>query len=94
MGWTALAAAAVAVAYETGKTGKGATVAAPAPAPATQATSAPDTSTVRAQQAGTGQAGGQAGVAQTFLTGPGGVDPSLLQLGKNTLLGGSTTTGG
>lgn len=31
---------------------------------------------------------GKAGQSGTMLTGPGGVDPSLLKLGKNTLLGG------
>jgi hypothetical protein len=56
--------------------------------PPPQASKAPDASTVAAGQAGTGQAGGAPGVAQTFLTGPGGIDPSLLQLGKQTLLGG------
>lgn len=33
-------------------------------------------------------AGGKGGQASTMLTGPAGVDPSLLQLGKTTLLGG------
>lgn len=31
---------------------------------------------------------GKAGASGTMLTGPGGVDPSALQLGKSTLLGG------
>lgn len=65
--------------------------------PASQAAKMPDAGSVRAQQTGTQQAGGSPGVAQTFLTGSGGIDPSLLQLGKTTLLGGGTaasTTGG
>lgn len=57
--------------------------------PATpQAGKVPDANTDLSKEAGTGQAGGNPGVAQTFLTGPGGVDPSLLNLGKSTLLGG------
>lgn len=63
------------------------TAAAP-PTPSAQAPKAPDVATIAAGQAGQGQAGGAPGVAQTFLTGPGGIDPSLLQLGKTTLLGG------
>lgn len=35
---------------------------------------------------GNQQAGG-AGISSTMLTGPSGVDPNILQLGKNTLLG-------
>lgn len=64
--------------------------------PKEQGEKAPDAGAVRAQQTGTGQAGGSPGVAQTFLTGSGGIDPSLLQLGKSTLLGGGTpvSTGG
>jgi hypothetical protein len=44
----------------------------------------PDTGAIMdaAMQAGKGGAG------STMLTGPGGIDPSALQLGKNTLLGG------
>ena len=53
-----------------------------------QASQVPDANTAVKGQAGPGQAGGSPGVAQTFLTGPGGVDPSLLNLGKSTLLGG------
>lgn len=53
-----------------------------------QATKAPDAQGVAGQMAGTGQAGGTPGVAQTFLTGATGVDPDMLKLGKSTLLGG------
>lgn len=53
-----------------------------------QASKAPTVQAVQSGQAGAGQAGGSPGVAQTFLTGASGVDPSLLNLGKNTLLGG------
>lgn len=56
--------------------------------PPPQASQVPDANGVRTGQMGTGQGGGQPGVAQTFLTGAGGVDPSTLKLGKNTLLGG------
>lgn len=59
-----------------------------APPPPPQASKAPDANAVRAGMAGTGQGGGSPGVAQTFLSGVQGVDPSLLTLGKNTLLGG------
>lgn len=53
-----------------------------------QASKAPSVQDTQAGQAGAGQGGGAPGVAQTFLTGAAGVDPSLLNLGKNTLLGG------
>jgi hypothetical protein len=53
-----------------------------------QASKAPAVQAVQAGQAGTGQSAGAPGVAQTFLTGASGVDPSTLNLGKNTLLGG------
>lgn len=53
-----------------------------------QPSKAPDAITTAQSLAGTGQANGTPGVAQTFLTGPGGIDPSLLKLGKTTLLGG------
>lgn len=57
-------------------------------APPPQASKTPDAANVRDQLKGPGQGGGAPGVAQNFLTGTGGVDPSLLQLGKSTLLGG------
>ncbi len=59
-----------------------------APAAAPQASKAPTAQAVGAGQVGAGQAGGAPGVAQTFLTGAGGIDPNNLQLGKTTLLGG------
>lgn len=58
-----------------------------------QASQVPDANTDITKNAGTGQAGGSPGVASTFLTGPGGIDPSLLNLGKSTLLGGGTSGG-
>lgn len=62
---------------------------APTPPPAPdQVARTPDVNTVRQNNMGTGQAGGSPGVAQTMLTGPSGIDPKLLKLGKNTLLGG------
>lgn len=53
-----------------------------------QGSKAPDASSILAGVSAQGQGGGSAGVAQTFLTGPGGIDPALLKLGKTTLLGG------
>lgn len=86
MGWQAAAAAASAIfSYATSRP-KTPQLQAPPPAP--QASKTPDANAVAGSLAGTGQAGGAPGVAQTFLTGPGGIDPSLLQLGKTTLLGG------
>lgn len=60
----------------------------PAPIPPPQASLAPGVQAVRQQVAGMGQAGGSPGVGQTLLTGPGGVDPSKLNLGRATTLGG------
>lgn len=45
---------------------------------------APDVNALLAAQ----QASGKGGPGSTMLTGPSGVDPSLLTLGRNTLLGG------
>jgi len=50
-----------------------------APTPAPQAAQMPDASSVRQDMQGTGQAGGSPGVAETLLTGPGGIDPSQLK---------------
>lgn len=58
-----------------------------APTPLAQSAQVPDAAKVGGDMSGTGQAGGSPGVAQTMLTGPGGVDPNTLSLGKNTLLG-------
>jgi hypothetical protein len=61
-----------------------------APAPVSQLPQGPESQGASAAQAmmgGSGQAGGAPGVAQTLLTGAGGVDPSTIGLGKNTLLG-------
>lgn len=57
-----------------------ASVAAP---PQSQASRQPDQSAARS--AGARMAGG---TSSTMLTGPGGVQPNLLNIGKNTLLGG------
>jgi hypothetical protein len=57
---------------------------------ATQMPNGPESqgaSATQALMAGAGQAGGAPGVAQTLLTGAGGIDPSTIGLGKNTLLG-------
>jgi len=66
---------------------------APSVAPPPQAAKVPDAMGTRNALAGTGQGGGSPGIANTFLTGSQGVDPSLLNLGKNTLLGGGTSSG-
>lgn len=58
------------------------------PPPAPQASQAPDAQGVRSSVGGSGQAGGAPGAANTLLTGGGGVDPTKLLMGKNTLLGG------
>ncbi len=59
----------------------------PVAPPTPQTASLASGSSVQNSLVGTGQAGGSIGVAQTLLTGAGGVDPSTLNLGKNTLLG-------
>lgn len=54
-----------------------------------QATKAPEQQAMRAGKASGEQGGpGVGGPASTLLTGSTGVDPSSLNLGKNTLLGG------
>lgn len=85
MGYSAAAAAFIVGAAVSSSTNKAKSPNIPA---VPQAAQQPAASTVVAGQSGTGQSGGSPGVAQTFLTGPGGVDPSLLNLGKSTLLGG------
>lgn len=55
--------------------------------PPPQPAKMPNMASLYAGMQGTGQAGGKAGPGQTFLTGPGGVDPNAMQLGKPTLLG-------
>lgn len=55
--------------------------------PESQAAKAPTATSIQSGMIGTGQGGGAPGIAQTFLTGAGGVDPKTLNLGKNTLLG-------
>ncbi len=59
--------------------------------PKTQASQIPDAAGTRTALTGAAQGGGAPGIAQTFLSGTGGVDPSLLQLGRNTLLGGGSS---
>lgn len=59
----------------------------PEPQKPKQVSKAPSADTFRNRNA-TAQAGGMsAGPGSTFLTGPGGVDPATLQLGRKTLLG-------
>jgi hypothetical protein len=64
----------------------------PAPTPVTdlpgsQAATTPTAGDVLKETAGTGQAGGAAGVGQTFLTGAGGVNQASLKLNKKSLYG-------
>lgn len=61
---------------------------APTTPPQSQAAQTPDANAFKGAALGAGQAGGAPGIAQTFLTGAGGVNPNQLLLGKNTLLGG------
>lgn len=59
----------------------------PPPPPPPQVAKMPTTGAFLAGMQGTGQAGGKAGLPQTFLTGTAGIDPNALKLGKPTLLG-------
>lgn len=60
----------------------------PAQQPASQAAKTPDASTFKsANQDAMGPGGPLAGNSSTLLTGPGGIDTSLLNLGRSTLLG-------
>jgi hypothetical protein len=53
-----------------------------------QASKEPDRAGIAAKNAAAAAPGGSmAGNSGTFLTGPSGIDPSTLNLGKNTLLG-------
>ncbi len=60
----------------------------PPPEPAKQAEKAPDAEVARAKNKNAMAGGMNAGPNSTLLTGPGGVDPTSLSIGKNTLLGG------
>lgn len=64
-----------------------------APPPLPQESKTPDIQGVSDGLKGQGQAGGAPGIAQTMLTGPGGVDPATLTLNKNTLIGNKTMLG-
>ena len=86
LGVAALGGLAAATYNQSTKSKGGPAITAPQAPP--QASKAPTAASVLKAQQGMGQAGGAPGVAQTFLTGSGGIDPSLLQLGKSTLLGG------
>ncbi len=59
----------------------------PPPPPPPQPAQMPNIASLYGGLAGTGQAGGQKGPGQTFLTGASGVDPNALKLNKPTLLG-------
>jgi hypothetical protein len=59
----------------------------PEPLPPPQMSKTPDATSYLNTMSGMGQAGGQAGIAQTLLTGSGGVDPNKLKSRKTTLLG-------
>ena len=59
----------------------------PSLTPTPQSQAGVDPNTILNSLTGVGQGGGQKGIAQTLLTGAGGVDPSTLTLNKKTLLG-------
>jgi hypothetical protein len=59
----------------------------PTPEKPPQMGKAPDPAAVRKKVAGSAITGPAAGNSSTFLTGPSGVDDTLLNLGKNTLMG-------
>ncbi len=59
----------------------------PAPPPPPQPEKMPTIQGIMGGLNGMGQAGGQKGAGQTFLTGASGVDPNALKLNKPTLLG-------
>ena len=59
----------------------------PAAPPDPQAPKAPSATDTRTGITGVGQSAGAPGIAQTMLTGAGGVDPGQLKLGRSTLLG-------
>ena len=59
----------------------------PSLTPTPQSQAGVDPNTILSSLTGVGQGGGQKGIAQTLLTGAGGVDPSTLTLNKKTLLG-------
>jgi hypothetical protein len=60
---------------------------APDPVPQSQAAKAPEAADVLKSMQSTGQAGGAPGVAQTLLTGAGGVDQKTLKLAHQSLYG-------
>lgn len=59
----------------------------PATAPQGQAARAPDYNAMQSRNQQRESAGPMAGPSSTFLTGPAGVDPTKLKLGRTTLLG-------
>lgn len=67
-------------------TAKAPSVNIPAPEKPPQASKAPDRTAAAAANASTA-GGAMRGNSSTFLTGPSGIDPQTLNLGKNTLLG-------
>lgn len=60
---------------------------APVTEPPKQAEKAPSTDVLRAKNKNRMTGGMDAGPNTTFLTGPAGIDPNALALGKTTLLG-------
>ena len=59
----------------------------PAATPQGQAARAPDYNAMQSRNQQRESAGPMAGPSSTFLTGPAGVDPTKLKLGRTTLLG-------
>jgi hypothetical protein len=75
-------------AYSANKQAKAAAAAVQKPEPPPQASKQPKReAAVTANAAAAGMGGAMAGNSSTFLTGPQGVDPSTLNLGRNSLLG-------
>ena len=64
------------------------------PPPPPQEAKSPTAVDFRTGVMGSGNSGGSPGASSTLLTGPNGVDPAELKLGKSTLLGGDNMTGG
>ena len=69
----------------TQKTPKAPEVQAPEKPP--QAAKAPDAGSLRRNNANASLLGPMSGNSSTLLTGPSGIDPGMLNLGRNTLLG-------
>lgn len=88
VGWVAIAAVGGYVLASSQKPPEPPKPAEPLAPPQSQAAQMPDANNTTKSLTGMGQSGGAPGVAQTFLTGAGGVNQDSLMLGKTSLLGG------